>query len=232
MGLFNLFKRKNIHPDAQRVIDNFSASANQMSSSPQPKPLTSEEYAAIRTAERDWIEKHYDFSSIESIEAIPEKKDLPRPPGDSVTGDIYYYLHYRARMYADSLNYNMAIACQKKSNALIKFRYGNRYGRRECYYLVRLLARSGLIDAAKHEKERIDSFYGVPAAGSKDDLYAHNMISDAAKQGRDERDYAWVRINLPDNCPKSKNAFCRMRSQNSTNYKTLKQLAAKLGKDI
>lgn len=232
MGLFSFLKRKQIPSDARKVIDNFSASVDQMLSTPPPKPLTPDEYAAIRSAERDWIEKHYNFSSVESIAAIPERRDLPRPPGDSVTGDIYYHLHYRAQMYADDLNYDLAIACQKKSNALIKFRYGNWSGRRECYYLVKLLARAGQVNAAIREKHAIDSFYGSPAPGSRDYQYAQDMISLAIKQGKDERDYAWIKENIPNLCPKSKNGFCRMRAQNTKNFQVLKQLATEKGREI
>lgn len=232
MGLFDIFKRKKIRPEDQKVIDNFVKTVNEMKSAPPPKPITAEEYANIRNTEREWIEKHYDFSSVESISSIPERKDLPRPPGDSVTGDIYYYLHYRARGYADTLDYSLAIACQRKSNALIKFKYGNRYGRKECYYLVALLARAGNIDAANREKTVIDHFYGSPAVGSRDYEYAKNLIPIAVKQGRDERDYAWIKENLPDVCPKSKSGFCRMRSQNTKNYQKLQQLASQLGRKI
>lgn len=232
MGMFSLFRRKKIHPEDQKVIDNFARSVNEMLSAPPAKPMTAEEYSSIRNAERDWLEKHYDFSSVESVSAIPERKDLPRPPGDSPTGDIYYYLHHKARIYADNLNYDLAIACQKKSNALIKYRYGNRYGRRECYYLVKLFARAGQIDAAKRETKVIDSYYGTPIPGSRDYLYAQDMIPLAVKQGKDERDYAWIKANLPDLCPKSKNGFCRMRSQNTNNYQMIRQLAAELGKEL
>lgn len=232
MGLFDFFRKKKEQKEAQAVIDRFSKAVDQMLSAPPAKPLPAEEYSAIRQAERDWIEEHYDFSSVEAVSAIPERKDLPRPPGDSVTGDIYYHLHYKARIYADNLDYDLAIACQRKSNALIKFRYGNWYGRKECYYLVKLLARAGDINAALDEQASIDRYYGSPAPGSRDYLYAETMIPLAVKQGNDEREFAWIKNNLPELCPKSKNGFCRMRSQNTKNYQLLKQKAADLGKEI
>ena len=221
-----------ISPEDQAVIDNFSAAIDAMLSAPPKEPLTKEEYQSIRQAERDWLEEHYDFSTVESVNAIPEIKDLPRPPGDGVTGDVYYHLHYKARLYADDLKYDIAIACQKKSNALIKFRYGNWSGRRECYYLVKLYARAGLIEEAYSEKEKIERFYGVPNVGTRDYIYAQDMIQLAIKQGKDEQDFHWLQTNLPTLCPKSKNGFCRMRSQNTKNYQTLKAKAAELGKEI
>ena len=221
-----------ISPEDQAVINNFSAAVDAMLTAPPQKPLTSEEYQQIRQAERDWLEDHYDFSTVESVNAIPERKDLPRPPGDSVTGDVYYHLHYRARLYADDLKYDIAIACQKKSNALIKFRYGNWSGRRECYYLVKLYARAGMLEEAYAEQEEIEHFYGVPAAGTRDYIYAQDMIQLAIKQGKDEQDFQWLKINLPSLCPKSKNGFCRMRSQNTKNYQILRAQAAALGREI
>lgn len=233
MGLFSLFKRKKkISSEDQAVIDNFKASLDSRLNAPAQKSLTKEEYHDIRQAERDWLEAHYDFSTLNGIQSIPDCKDLPRPPGDGVTGDVYYHLHYKARCYADDLNYDLAIACQKKSNALIKYRYGRYYGRKECYYLVKLYARAGLIQQAYREKELIEQFYGIPAQGSRDASYAQNMIALAEKQGNDERDFAWLQKNLPDLCPKSKNGFCRMRSQNTKNYQTIKYQAALLGKEI
>lgn len=233
MSFFSLFKRKRkISPEDQAVIDNFKVSIDARLNAPPQKPLTKEEYHDIRQAERDWLEAHYDFSTLKGIQDIPEHKDLPRPPGDGVTGDVYYHLHYRARCYADALNYDLAIACQKKSNALIKYRYGRHYGRKECYYLVKLYARAGLVDRANIEKNVIEQFYGVPAPGSRDAIYAQDMISLAERQGRDERDFAWLQKNLPNLCPKSKNGFCRMRSHNTKNYQTLKHQAALLGKEI
>lgn len=233
MGLFDFLRgKKKISAADQAVIDNFKASVDALLSAPPPKPLTKEEYHEIRQTERNWLEAHYDFSTVTGIQSIPERKDLPRPPGDSITGDVYYHLHYKARCYADEMKYDLAIACQKKSNTLIKFKYGNRYGRRECYYLVKLYARAGLTDLANREKTVIDTFYGAPMPGSKDFDYAQNMIPLSIKQGKDERDFAWIRENLPELCPKSKNGFCRMRSQNTKNYQTIKQLAAERGKSI
>lgn len=233
MGLFDLFKKKRkISPEDQAVIDNFAASVDAMLNAPPRKPLTAEEYQDIRQAERDWLEAHYDFSTLEGIRSIPERLDLPRPPGTSTTGDVYYYLHYRARCYADDLNYELAIACQKKSNALIKYRYGRHYGRKECYYLVKLYARAGLMDQAYREKESIECYYGHPESGSRDAIYAQTMIPLAEKQGKDERDFAWIQRNLPELCPKSKNGFCRMRSQNTKNYQVIQARAAALGKEI
>ena len=233
MGLFGFLKKeKRVSAEDQAVIDNFKATLDSRLNSTPPKPLTKEEYQKIRQNERDWLEAHYDFSTLKGIQSIPERKDLPRPPGDGVTGDVYYYLHSKARDYADNMKYDLAIACQKKSNALIKYRYGRHYGRKECYYLVKLYARAGLLDQAYREKNLIEQFYGAPAPGSRDAAYAQNMIALAEKQGRDERDFAWLENNLPDLCPKSKAGFCRMRSQNTKNYQVIKQQAALRGKEL
>lgn len=232
MSIFNFLKRNKISKQDHAVIDNFKKSVDILLNTPPPKSLTNKEYQEIRQSERNWLESHYDFSTVKSINDIPDKKNLPRPPGNSVTGDVYYYLHYKARCYADDLKYELAIACQKKSNALIKHRYGHYYGRKECYYLVKLYARAGLLDQAYREKGLIEQFYGIPAPGSRDAAYAQNMIKLAEKQGRDERDFAWLQKNIPSLCPKSKNGFCKMRKQNTKNYQILKELAAEAGKEI
>ena len=122
MGLFNLFKKKpKISSEDQAVIDNFSKSVDAMLSTPA-KQITPEEYAEIRQAERDWLEAHYDFSTIESIMAIPDRADLPRPSGGSPTGDVYYYLKYKARVYEKEGLSDLAIACMRKSISLMQLK--------------------------------------------------------------------------------------------------------------
>lgn len=53
-----------------------------------------------------------------------------------------------------------------------------------------------------------------------------------AQKAQEEDDYAWLQVNLADQCPKSISSYRRMKTQNTKNYQTLQQLAANLGRDI
>ena len=159
MGLFNFFRRKRIDSESQKVIDNFSKSVYAMLNSSPHKPLSKEDYSEIRESERRWLEDHYDFSTVESVNAIPEIRDLPRPPGDSPTGDVYYYLRYKARLYERSGDIELAIVCMKKSISLMHLRYGEWYGREECQSYIRMLLRNGFTEEAKHEQDKLDAHY-------------------------------------------------------------------------
>ena len=364
MGLFDIFKRKKLRPEDQKVIDNFARTINEMNSAPPPKPITAEEYAAIRNAERDWFEKNYDFSSVESIAAIPEQKDLPRPPGDGVTGEVYYYLRYKAHICEEAGDIELAIACMRKSITLMQLKYGTAYGKEECYSFIRMLIRNGHSDEARSVKEYFDSYYHngldrarlqsfkavcrqatelrtdlllmmpqrsacpecakfqgrVYSVSGKSKIfpplprvvletgtihpgchhqffpyiynatrsnmdytlqvhplqnprYGRNIVTfsnrpfvddrteeskqvaeasrfrqQTAKDNRrrceeiliqretekrkDYQDYEWIKANFPDKCPSSPSGYRRMKTQNTKNYQTLKQLASEMGREI
>lgn len=151
-------QNKAINPEDQAVIDNFSMSVDAMLSTPR-KRITPEEYAEIRQAEHDWLEAHYDFSTVESINAIPERKDLPRPPGGGPTGDVYYYLKYKTRIYESEGKIDLAIACMRKSISLMQLKYGDKSGKEECYSFVRMLARNGYSEEARTAKAQYDAYY-------------------------------------------------------------------------
>lgn len=173
MGLFDFFKRKKISQEDQAVIDNFRTTVEARLNALPPKPLTREEYSEIRKSERQWFEDHYDFSTIEAIEAIPERKDLPRPPGRSPTGDVYYYLKYKARLHEKNGNIALALACMRKSITLMRLRYGEWSGHEECETYVRMLFRHGYKEEAIAEQQRIDAYY----AGSLDRMRLQNFQS-------------------------------------------------------
>lgn len=106
------------------------------------------------------MEAHYDFSTVEAIGAIPEQVDLPRPPGKSPTGEVYYYLKYKARIYEKEKCPDLAIACFRKSISLMQLKYGNSCGKDDCYSFLRMLARNGRADEALILKEEFDFYYG------------------------------------------------------------------------
>lgn len=364
MGFFDLFRKKKIRPEDKAVIENFKSSVDSMLSVPPQKPLTADEYKDIRQAERDWLESHYDFSTIESIEAIPEIKDLPTPPSKSPTGEVYYYLRYKAKVYEKSGEVPLAIACMKKSISLMQIRYGECYGREEFQSYIYMLIRNGYVEEAKIEQAKFDAHYAnsldrmrlqnfqavckqadelgtdlllmrvngstcpecaryqgrVYSLSGKSKLFpalpetikktgtihsgchhsfspymhkvsrvdmnytlqVHPLIDprygkdivtfsnrpfvddrteeskEAAKialenrrnkrlnrerrdeiilesykkQQADYSDYEWLKEHFPDKCPNTATGYRRMKTQNTKNYQMLKQLAAKLGKEI
>lgn len=121
--------------------------------------LTNELYQQLRSFEMNWLERNYDFNSIDGISEIPVSKNVPGAPSPKVpikghTGEVYYYLRRKAYEHEDSGNIDLAIACLKKSVAILKCT--GFYNVEECYPLVKMLARAGYVEEAYKEKEDID----------------------------------------------------------------------------
>lgn len=124
--------------------------------------MSAEEYEHIREEERKWLESHYDLSTIESVNAIPVRKDLPSAPCQGFkgpTGELYYYLRYKSRMLEKDGDIDFSIVCMRKSIQLMQAKYQNFTGRDQAYSLVYLLARHGYTDEARSEKRKIDAYY-------------------------------------------------------------------------
>ena len=47
-----------------------------------------------------------------------------------------------------------------------------------------------------------------------------------------EADYTWLQSNLPENCPGSLTSYRRMRTQNTSSFRALKELAAEKGRAL
>lgn len=174
MGLFDFFKKKRQKTDDQAAADRIIASINHLANSPAPQPMSAEEYNQMRQREMDWLENHYDFNSLSGVNAIPVAKNLARPAGDSATGEVYYYLKFKAREHEKSGDIELAIACFRKSIALMRLKFGATYGREESYSFVRMLARHGYVEEAQKEKDLTDSFYDV--AGTAEDLERFRQV--------------------------------------------------------
>ena len=126
----------------------------------QGEVLPNELYQQLRAYEVNWLERNYDFNSLEGIERIPVSKSVPRPPAPNGgikthTGEVYYYLRHKASEHESAGNIDLAIACLKKSVAILKCI--GFYNVEECYPLVKMLARAGYVEEAYKEKEDIDS---------------------------------------------------------------------------
>lgn len=235
MGIFGLFKKKHNKSEAQVAADRIIASMEQLANSPSPVPISAEEYADIRQREIDWLESHYDFNSLSGIKAIPVIENLPRPAGDSATGDVYYYLKFKAYEHEKAGDAKLAIACFGKSIKLMRLKFGKLYGREESYSYIRMLARNGMIEPATKEKKYADRYYGPdpmyeidPKKKTRDDA----MIEREYNKWLDNQVVLWLQENIPDRAPKNVTSFRRMRTQNTKTYQLLKQYAAEHDKEI
>lgn len=185
-------------------------------------------YQQLRAFEMDWLERHYDFNTLEGIFAIPVTKDLPSAPSPQSsikrhTGEVYYYLRHKAYKHEEAGNAELALACMRKSVALVMCR--NSYSIDDCYPLVKMLARFGFLDEAYSKKREIDKVFGI----SKID---DSIIKAELKRRQELIDFEWLQANLPDKCPKSISSYRRMKTQNTKNYQLLKQISAELDKEI
>lgn len=52
------------------------------------------------------------------------------------------------------------------------------------------------------------------------------------KRKNEELDFIWLQEHIPGKCPKSLSGFRRMKTQNTKNYRNLKQIASNLGREI
>lgn len=212
-----------------------------------PKPITNEEYQRRRQANEAWLEAHYDLNSEKGIQSIPERCDLPRPPGADSGGfrdytcDVDYYLRFKSAWFEDAGDTDLAILCLRKSNA-IRMVSKRGYRKDDYYKLVRLLARSGMVKEAKEEREKIDRFFrgytidslvGIgPMLTAEEKRMEDLDIEREVQRGIDKRDYKWLQEHLPDICPKSYSGYKRMKNGNTKNYQKLVALAKELGRTI
>lgn len=81
--------------------------------------FTNDQYMQMRYQEIENLTSLYDFESIEGIEAIP----VPTPPinGNSVTGQVDYYLRIKASDHRRNNRMDLAIACLRKANELMPY---------------------------------------------------------------------------------------------------------------
>jgi len=156
--ILNFFRRKkrdnksskHLLNEVERYLDSLTHT---------PPPLSNEEYAEMRRKQVEWLESHYNFNTAKGIQSIPVSKYLERPPFGGVTGDVDYYLRFKAKEHEAVGNLDLAILCLKKSNEIRALR---KIGYRKSDYLelVRLLVRVGRVEEAQKEKAKIDAFFG------------------------------------------------------------------------
>ena len=191
-------------------------------------------YEAFRNFEIAWLDRHYKTGSVEEIDSIPVRPNLPRAPVPAhspmkgPTGEVYYFLRYKAYKYEESGRLDLALACMRKSVALVRFQ--GYYSVEDFYPLVKMLARAGYIDEAYDNKRKIDQLFSIETAASR--KKKDPMIEAEAQRGKELRDFQWLQENIPEKCPKSISSYRRMKTQNTKNYQALQVLAAKNGRSI
>lgn len=234
MGLFNIIKSiSNFfspdEPSAQDLLPNERNLLSQISRlNAQNKDLTPALYQQLREYEENWLESHYDFNTIDGVNAIPISKDLPGAPSPqsaikSHTGEVYYYIRRKAYQHEEAGNIDLALACMRKSVALVKCR--SYFSLDDLLPLAKMLARAGYIEDAYAELRSIEQLFSSP-------LNCNSEIEAEIRRGEERREFQWLQENLPGQCPKSVSGFRRMKTQNTKNYQLLKQLAADQGRDI
>lgn len=232
MSLFDFFRKATLTDRSNASSDLTPAERNLLSQiskiNARGGDITPELYQQLRDFEMSWLERHYDFNTIEGVNAIPVKRGIPGAPSPNSpikghTGEVYYYLRYKAYKHEEDGNIELALACMKKSVALVKCRPV--YFIDDCYPLAKMLARTGYIEEAYREKHFADQEF--PTTAMSDDI----LVAET-KRGDEARDFAWLQTNLPDKCPKSISGFRRMKTQNTKNYQALQAAAAELGRNI
>ncbi len=234
MALFELLKSisnffTTTNPSAQDLLPAERKLLAQISIlNKQDKDITPALYQQLREFEENWLERHYDFNTIEGINAIPVYKDLPGAPSPQYsmkghTGEVYYYIRRKAYHYEEAGNIDLALACMRKSVSLVKCR--SYFSSDDLLPLVKMLARTGYVEEAYAELRSIEQLFSSSLDCDKE-------IEAEIRRGQERRDFLWIQENFPDKCPKSVSSFRRMKTQNTKNYQTLQALAAEQGRKI
>ena len=116
--------------------------------------ITPELYQQLRDFEVAWLERHYDFNTLDGINAIPVTQNPQRPPTTGVTGEVYYYLRHKCYEHEKAGNMELALACIRKSNDLL--RVSGKLSKNDEYVYVKMLARAGLVEKAQQIKNIAD----------------------------------------------------------------------------
>lgn len=207
----------------ERILLNRIAHLNK-----QDKDISPELYQQLREYEANWLERHYDFNTIDGVNAIPVRKDLPGAPSPqsgfvSHTGEVYYYIRRKAYNHEEAGNIDLALACMRKSVSLVKCR--SYFSSADFLPLVKMLARAGYVEEAYAELRSVEQIFSAP-------LDCEREIKAEIRRGQEQRDFEWLQTNIPDKCPKSVSSFRRMKTQNTKNYQALQALAAEQGRKI
>ena len=141
MGLFDFLKKHGFSKDSRisGLIDN-------------------EDYQRKRQIEIDWLEKKYDLSTVEGINAIPVPTRKSAYNGISVTGKIEYYLIMKAGEYERADKVELALACYRKANELMPMS-STAYPYETYMRLPGYLRKLRRFDEARVEEAKIESLF-------------------------------------------------------------------------
>lgn len=237
MGLLDFLKRKpissrSIHSSKFDAASSITSDEKSLLSeiskiNASGRTISPELYQKLRDFEMNWLERNYDFNSIDGVNSIPVSSNIqgspsPASPFKGHTGEVYYYLRHKAYKHEEAGDIELALACMQKSVALVMCR--SYFSPDDCYPLVRMLARSGYIDEARQKKKYFDKIFGI--------YDAEDMIEYEYQKYIDSCTVKWLQENFPRKAPKNVTGYRRMKTQNTKNYQILKQLAAELGREI
>ncbi len=151
MGLFGFFKKAKKESSAQ-----ISIHLEPMF----PDPISPEEYDRKREIERQYLESKYDFNSVEGINAIPVSIHEDHPELIcGVTGNIEYFLQFKAAQHEKDGRVELALACYRKSNEIMPLRSDVYYDKDRYMRLPQYLRKLRRFDEAKAEEEKIQKHF-------------------------------------------------------------------------
>lgn len=213
---------RDLLPEEQILLDKISK-LNE-----QDIDIDPELYQQYREYEENWLDRHYDFNTLEGVAAIPVSENTPGAPAPrstikSHTGEVYYYIRRKAYLHEDAGNIDLALACMRKSVALVKCR--SYFSSDDLLPLVKMLARAGYVEEAYTELRSIEQIFSAS-------LDCDREIEAEIRRGCEQRDFQWIQENYPDKCPKTISSFRRMKTQNTKNFQVLQALAAERGRKI
>ncbi len=153
-------RSESVHNSRTRLVSDLTASEEALLAqisqiNATGRTISPELDQQLRDFEMNWLERHYDFNSIEGINNVPLVKNLRCPKTNGVTGEVYYYLRHKAYEHEKAGRISLAIACMQKSSALVMA--NESLVKSEYYPLIKILARNGYVTEAQSEKEKIDT---------------------------------------------------------------------------
>ena len=235
MGLFNFLKKHGFSKDF-RISE----------------PIDNVDYQRKRQAEIDRLEKKYDLSTVEGINAIPVPTRKSTYNGMSVTGKIEYYLIMKAGGYEQAGKVELALACYRKANELMPMS-STSYPYETYMRLPRYLRKLRRFDEARKEETKIKLMFpdgGVFSLSKAEFIKDMKMIGhsqtkaealytdykaerdEARKKENDRADYDWIWEFMPELCPKSFSGYRRMKKAQTENFKKIVVEAKKNGRNI
>lgn len=214
--------------------------------------ISNEAYQRLRQKEIKRLERKYDLSTVDGINAIPVPRSKLLHVNESVTGKIEYYLMLKGGQYEKAGESELAIACYRKANELMPM--SSTYYPYETYMrLPRYLRKLRRFDEARAEEEKIralfpdggdmyspksvfiqDMLYMGHTRAAAEKLYLEYKTEHEAFQKKElnRSDYDWLWEFMPELCPKSLSGYVRMKNANTENYQKIVAEAKKRGRLI